>query len=83
MDHTDDENVEYIVANGGERQTTRPQHQCTAVLDEQSSEPRVNMYKGPSIEKTAILDQLSKKTKRISSFLSSLAKRRHTSSVHS
>ena len=50
VDHTDEENVEYIVANGGERQRTRPQHQCCAVLDEQSSEPRVNMYKEPLIE---------------------------------
>ena len=50
MDHNGDENVAYIVANGGERQRTRPQHQCTAVLDEQSSEPRVNMYKEPLIE---------------------------------
>ena len=50
VDHNNDENFEYIVANGGERQTTRPQHQCTAVLDEQSSEPRVNMYKEPLIE---------------------------------
>ena len=73
MDHTDEGNVEYIVANGGERQRTRPQHQCTAVLDEQSSEPRVNMYKEPLIERTAILDQLSKKTKRISYFLFSMA----------
>ena len=50
VDHTDEGNVEYIVANGGERQRTRLQHQCTAVLDEQSSEPRVNMYKEPLIE---------------------------------
>ena len=30
MDHTDEENVEYIVANEGERQPTRLQHQCSS-----------------------------------------------------